>query len=92
MNQKKAKNDRKDLVLRMKRIEGQVRALVGMLEHDAYCIEVLTQLAAARAALLAAGKLILAEHMNSCVVESFKKGQSQHAVNEINTILGKFIG
>jgi len=76
---------------RLRRIEGQVKALVRMVENQEYCIDILTQIAAARAALLAAGKIVLAEHMRSCVVRSFEQGQSAQAIREIEAVLEKFI-
>ena len=82
------KKENKDKLLRrLRRIEGQAGAIVRMAENDAYCIDLLTQIAAARAALLAAGKIILRNHLQSCVVESFKGGNSKRAIEEIETVL-----
>ncbi len=87
----KKREGKEKLVMRLRRIEGQAGALVRMVEEEAYCIEVLTQIAAARAALLAAGKIILSNHLQSCVVESFKGGDSKRAIDEIETVLSQFV-
>ncbi len=92
MTQRKKLRPEKDkLVARLKRINGQTEAIVRMAEQDAYCIDLLTQIAAARAALLSAGRIILKEHLETCVVESFKGGNSQKAIQEIETVLSRFV-
>jgi len=88
---KRNPGDKQKLLQRLRRIEGQLTAIVRMAENDAYCIDLLTQIAAARAALLSAGKVILKDHMRSCVVESFKGGNSQRAITEIETVLSQFV-
>ena len=59
---------------RLSRIEGQVRGVKGMLERDAYCVEILTQVAAINAALNSFNKVLLANHIKSCVVENVRNG------------------
>ena len=60
------------LMNRLKRIEGQIRGLEGMLEKNAYCVDILTQAAAANAALNAFCRELLANHMRTCVAEDIK--------------------
>ena len=91
MVRKKLRNDKDGLVKRMRRVNGQVAGIVRMVQDDAYCIDVLTQIAAARAALLAAGRIILSDHMQSCVAESFKGGDSDRAIAELQTVLSQFV-
>ena len=64
----------KDLMHRLSRIEGQVRGVKGMLERVAYCVDILTQVAAIYAALNSFNKVLLANHIKSCVVENVRNG------------------
>lgn len=67
--------DDKDAVLkRLRRIEGQVRGLQRMVEEEAYCIEVLTQVSAATRALQQVALELLDEHLNHCVREAIESG------------------
>jgi len=91
MMSNKPTHEKEAVLKRFRRIRGQVDGIIRMAEDDAYCIDLLTQIAAARAALLAAGKVILKEHMRHCVTESFKKGRSDKAIEEIETVLSQFI-
>jgi CsoR family transcriptional regulator, copper-sensing transcriptional repressor len=59
---------------RLKRIEGQVRGLAGMVEGDRYCIDVVTQIAAARAALRRVEEEILRDHVAHCVEHAISSG------------------
>ena len=75
-NKKKERYEKeyKDLMNRLSRIEGQVRGVKGMLERDAYCVDILTQVAAINAALNSFNKVLLANHIKSCVVENVRNG------------------
>ena len=64
----------KSLVNRLNRIEGQVRGIKNMLDNDAYCTDILTQISAIQAALNAFNKQLLSNHINTCVVENIKSG------------------
>jgi len=64
----------RSLMNRLSRIEGQVRGVKKMLEDEAYCTDVLTQVTAIQAALNAFNKELLANHIKSCVVEDIRKG------------------
>ena len=71
---------------RLKRIEGQVRGLARMVEDDRYCIDVVTQLSAVRAALRRAEEEILADHVAHCVehaIASGNKGEQRRKVAEL---------
>ena len=65
-----ARNDTDALLKRLRRIEGQIRGLHRMVETDAYCIDVLTQIAAATRALEAVALQLLDEHLRHCVAEA----------------------
>jgi DNA-binding FrmR family transcriptional regulator len=72
--------DRKgDYLNRLRRIEGQVRGLQRMIEEDKYCIDILTQVAAATKALQAFSVELLEEHLATCVVDAAKAGDGQAA-------------
>jgi DNA-binding FrmR family transcriptional regulator len=61
---------------RLSRIEGQVRGLAGMVEDDRYCVDVVTQISAVRAALHKVEEEILRDHVSHCVAEAFASGNS----------------
>ena len=65
---------------RLRRVEGQVRGLQRMVERDAYCIDVLTQVAAVTRALQSFSLELLGEHMATCVVDAAAKGEPEAGV------------
>lgn len=80
----------KDLMNRLKRIEGQVRGIQGMLEKDAYCADVLIQVAAVNAALNSFNKALLAEHIRSCVADNIRAGNDE-VIDELVILLQKLM-
>ena len=74
---KRTEKEYKDLVNRLSRIEGQVRGIKRMVEEDAYCPEILIQVSAVNAALNSFNKVLLAEHIRSCVAEDIRKGNDE---------------
>ena len=70
----RTEEEHKKLGNRLSRIEGQVRGIGKMLEEDAYCIDILMQVAAAKAALDSFSKELLTEHINTCVADDLKRG------------------
>jgi DNA-binding FrmR family transcriptional regulator len=79
-----------DLIVRLNRTEGQVRGIRGLIEKDAYCDDVLHQIAAVQAALNSVGKKLLAAHMRSCVVERIQDGDLDvvdELLKTMNTLL-----
>lgn len=68
-NKKKERDEKeyKDLLNRLRRIEGQVRGVEKMVENDAYCVDILTQVSAVTAALNSFNKVLLANHIRTCV-------------------------
>lgn len=85
------KNDAKrDIQVRMRRIEGQVKGIQKMIENDACCKDLLVQVAAVRAAINKAGSLILQNYAEKCFLsddEKFNKEKLQELVNTINMFL-----
>ncbi|MDY3973507.1 metal-sensitive transcriptional regulator [uncultured Veillonella sp.] len=68
---------------RLRRIKGQVEGIERMVEDHRYCIEVLQQIGAVRAALYQVGMIMLESHSRSCVVEAIKKGNEDDAITEL---------
>lgn len=87
------RDDTKAAVLkRLSRIEGQVRGLARMIEEDRYCIDVVTQVAAVRAALRRAQDEVLRDHVGHCVehaIASGDKDDQRRKVAEIMDVLGR---
>jgi DNA-binding FrmR family transcriptional regulator len=84
--------DAKDLQDRLRRIEGQVRGLQRMIEEDAYCIDVLTQVNSAVAALRSVGMLLLDDHVRHCVAESIERGDGDAMMEELMAAVSRFAG
>ncbi|MBE6990073.1 MAG: metal-sensing transcriptional repressor [Ruminococcaceae bacterium] len=82
----RSEEERKKLLNRLSRIEGQVRGLTGMIERDAYCADILTQSAAVTAALNAFNRDLLARHIRSCVVRDLREGDDSVVDELVNTV------
>ena len=83
---------RQTVLIRLRRIEGQVRGLVRMVEDDRYCIDTLTQIAAVRAALHKVEAQILQDHVSHCVADAFATGdatEQRHKVEELVDTIGR---
>ena len=74
------------LIRRLNRIEGQVRGVKGMVEKEAYCTDILTQVSAIQSALNAFSRELLGNHIRTCVVEDLQKGQTEVVDDLLNTI------
>ncbi len=77
---------------RLKRIEGQVRGLARMVEDDRYCIDIVTQLSAVRAALRRVEEEILADHVAHCVehaIASGNKAEQRRKVAELTSVMSR---
>lgn len=86
----RSEEERKKLINRLSRIEGQIRGIKGMLENDAYCNDILVQSAAASAAINAFNKELLASHIHSCVVRDIREGKDE-VVDELVATLQKLM-
>lgn len=80
----------KDLINRLNRIEGQVRGVKKMVEDDRYCIDVLTQVSAVQAALNSFNRVLLSNHIKTCVVDDIRSG-SEETVDELCATLQKLM-
>ena len=71
---------------RLNRIEGQVRGIKKMVENDVYCPDILIQVSAVNAALNSFNKVLLAEHIRTCVAEDIKEGKDE-TIDELVLVL-----
>jgi CsoR family transcriptional regulator, copper-sensing transcriptional repressor len=78
---------------RLSRIEGQVRGLARMIDNDEYCIDVLTQVAAATKALQSVSLALLEEHLRHCVAEAITQGgsEAQEKVKEASDAIARLV-
>ncbi len=81
-----------EVINRLARIEGHVRGLRRMVEEGVPCPDLLVQIAAIRSALESAGRLILEDHIKSCMVDAAQTGQFDAAYAELERSLKRFIG
>ena len=86
----RSEEERKKLIHRLSRIEGQIRGIRGMVERGAYCPDILTQVAAAGAALNGFTKELLASHIKTCVADDIKAG-NEGTVDELVGLLQKLM-
>jgi DNA-binding FrmR family transcriptional regulator len=76
---------------RLRRIEGQIRGVHKMVDEDRYCIDVLTQVGAIKAALDAVALVLLQDHTEHCVVEAIQSGDGSRKVRELNAAVERLV-
>ena len=86
----RSEKEYKDLINRLSRIEGQVRGIKKMVENNAYCPDILIQVSAVNAALNSFNKVLLANHIRTCVSEDIRAGKDE-TVDEMVTTLQKLM-
>lgn len=86
----RSEEERRKLINRLKRIEGQIRGIIGMLENDAYCNDILIQSAAVNAAVNAFNKELLANHIRTCVARDIRDGKDE-TIDELVATLQKLM-
>ncbi len=86
----RSEKEYKDLIHRLNRIEGQIRGIRGMVEKDCYCTDILVQVAAANAALNSFNKVLLANHIRTCVAQDIRDGHEE-TIDELVAILQKLM-
>ena len=79
-----------DLLHRLNRIEGQVRGIKGMVERDVYCTDILVQVAAVNAALNSFNKVLVANHIRTCVARDSREGKEE-TIDELVVTLQKLM-
>ena len=82
----RSEKEYKDLMNRLKRIEGQVRGIQGMLEKNAYCPDIMVQVAAVNAALNSFNKQLLENHIRTCVADNIRQGNDEVIGELVNTL------
>lgn len=87
---RRSEDERKKLINRLNRIEGQVRGIKGMIEGDAYCADILVQSAAVNAAVNSFNKNLLARHIHTCVVADIRDGNDT-VIDELVDIIQKLM-
>ena len=78
------------IVMRLKRIEGQVRGLIRMVEGDKSCEEVLVQISSVKAALHKTGQVVLEGHLHHCVVDGIRQGNEEETINKLSSAIEQF--
>ena len=84
----RTEEERRALINRLSRIEGQVRGLKDMLQRDAYCPDILVQVSAVNAALNSFSKELLSSHIRTCVADGVRQGD-EDVIDELVTVLQK---
>ena len=86
----RSEQEKRDLMNRLQRIEGQVRGLQRMLEEDAYCPDILVQASAVNSALNSFSRTLLCSHLHTCVTKDIREGRDE-AVDELMETLKKLM-
>jgi len=79
-----------ETINRLRRLEGQVRGIIKMIEEDRYCIDVLHQMQAVKSALARAESEILKDHANSCVAEAIEAGDAEAQREKVSELIDLF--
>ena len=86
----RSEKEYKDLIHRLNRIEGQVRGIKKMVESDTYCTDILVQVSAVNAALNSFNKVLLANHIRTCVANDIRDGKEE-TIDELVATLQKLL-
>ena len=87
----RTEKEEKDLLTRLNRIEGQVRGIKAMVQDERYCPDILVQVSAVQSALNGFCKVLLSNHIKTCVVEDIKNGNEETAVAELCETIKKMM-
>lgn len=82
--------EKNDLKQRLKKVSGQINGIDKMLDEGRYCVDILQQVLAARAALNKVGLIILESHAKSCVVKAVKEDRANQSIDELMSVLKQF--
>ena len=89
-HKKRTEEEKKALLLRLKKAEGQIRGIEKMVESDMYCPDILIQVSAVTSALNSFNKELLAAHIRSCVAEDIREGNDA-AIDELVNVMQKLM-
>jgi DNA-binding FrmR family transcriptional regulator len=85
-------SDREEVLSRLRKIEGQIRGIQRMVTDDAYCVDVLTQISAAKSGMDKVALRLLREHMRGCVAEALhSKATGEEKVDELVKVVDRFL-
>ncbi|MCA1927081.1 MAG: metal-sensitive transcriptional regulator [Calditerrivibrio sp.] len=79
------------MIPRLKKVEGQIRGLIKMIEEEKYCIDILQQISASIGALKSISVEIMKNHINSCVKNAILNGSDEEKIEELTKTIYKFI-
>lgn len=86
----RAEDEKKNMTDRLRRVEGQIRGVIRMVEEDMYCPDILMQVAAARSALDSFSRVLLANHIRGCVVQDIRDGKEE-TVDELTQLVQRLL-
>lgn len=89
-HKQRTQTEEKDLLNRLSRVEGQIRGIRNMVEEERYCVDILTQVSAVQAALNSFNKILLSNHIKTCVIENVKSGNDE-VVDELCKTIQKLM-
>ena len=84
-------NNKKRIQDRLNRLEGQVRGIHRMVDEERYCIDILTQVNAVKAALDRVAVALLDDHVRHCVTDAVRGGDGDEKVSELSAAIGRFL-
>jgi CsoR family transcriptional regulator, copper-sensing transcriptional repressor len=84
--------DKRDLVTRLRRIEGQARGIQRLVEDEAYCLDILQQVEAMTAAADQVALLVLEDHIDGCLTHAVETGRGQPYVDEVMSVVRRTMG
>ena len=84
--------DKRDLVTRLRRIEGQARGIQRLVEEEAYCLDILQQVEALTAAADQVAMLVLEDHIDGCLAHAIESGEGEPYVGEVMAVVRRALG
>ena len=81
---------KKDAISRLKKIEGQIRGIMRMLDENKYCIDIINQITAAEKALDGVSKIVMKRHVETCVSNAIVRGEGQNKIDELIETVFKY--
>lgn len=82
----RSEKEYRDMINRLSRIEGQIRGIKGMVEKNVYCTDILVQVAAVNAALNSFNRVLLSNHIKTCVTQDIRDGKEETVDELVNTL------
>lgn len=84
-------HNKDNILRRLKKIEGQVKGIQRMVDDEKYCVDILVQIAAVRAALNKVGLIVFEDHIRGCVAQALDTEKGDEKINELVDVILKFI-